>query len=280
MQNGPYVSWNPWGAVMVHNSDETQQIKTIIIRFSGPQTLTLSYREEAHFDGKEIPFPEVLSPLSKTIIFDYIIETRRITKLGFQGIHIEWCPVNRSIISYKQASSKTKKHITRCHTLTAMVDDLLRKLTRYCNSSCHSWIHDILLEMPVQTKEFQWLGLAPHGPCITMREWLQFVRDVSLIPDSLPVVQQRILPGKFGLISLFKQSVDKRNTLSSYTTLKRFLLNAKENREHQLLYREFIGAITSSSFATRQLDLDTLWVNEQNQTLQTLKEQYNELKRV
>jgi hypothetical protein len=189
-----------------------------------------------------------------------MLPERRARELHHKGVWVKWSLEGKATCSTGTIS----------HTATSLVDEVLRELGHYFRCS-DTWIHRMLLDTPVDRSQYRWLQLSPDESCGTIEHWLEYVRDLMLLPAGLAVVQRRILPGKPGLFALLGLPLDKRERMPVYKTLKQFLRSTEENVEHQQLYKAFIASITSSS----SLDLDLLEVDTRSPVVQMLRTYYN-----
>ena len=263
---------NSWGLLCIHHYD-TRGKKSTTIHFKGDNNiLKLIFLEYI----PTLTFPECLTAVSSTIT-EYLIETRDLFELHYKGACLKWSEDHQLIRCdagsfYHQSIPQEFRKPS--HVITSVIDEVLRQLTQHFQCE-RTWIHDMILNRPLDEKHYEWLHMRPDVSCATMRVWLAFVRNLMLLPPTMPITQRRILPGKPGLFVLLKLPLEKRQTLPVYRALKHFLTNTDERKDHQDLYWQFLRLITSSDSA----DIDHLVVDETSETVQTLRLYYQELKR-
>lgn len=267
------LSLNSWGTVLLYKENEK---KTITLHVKNDVMIKCVFVEEEPEEMNGLKECKTLHGTIQETIRDYLIVKRKLCELHYKDTKLKWSDDGRlqqceSGSFYQQ--KVPEEHRKPSQTVTAVIDEVLRALTAHFSYD-GTWIHHMIFDIPIIRGEFQWCGLSPDSSCNRMELWLEFIRDLMLLPPHMPIVQRRVLPGKVGVFGLMKATLETRRRQPIYAALKKFLMNIHEDMAHKALYIDFLRSITSSS----SLDVDSLTIDDSSDNVRTLMLYYQELR--
>ena len=270
------------GRAELNPNRKLRSVEVRLLEFETKQdrfhTIKLTFWETEPLGISLLPFPLSLHDL----IRQFLVE-RELQQIEYRDAVLQWLHSHNTSLGVCNPGSLYKLHTNdgegkqirlHSHVLTAVCDDVLDVLTRQFRTT-QTWLHHLILEKGIRPEELKHFGFQPDKSCATIRLWLMFVRDLMLLPDCMPILQKRVLPGKKGIFSLLSFSVATRNQQITYRNLKRFLQNPDENEAHKQLYVEFIRLITSTEAKAEDMDVDTLWLDKTSQAVKNLWVRYH-----
>ncbi len=269
---------NSWGSIHEYQ-DATRNKKRIQFPLKGGRSLKIWYYDDfAEWKGIESVLLE-WCPIKDLIehIYDYLIdiERRHLSEIQLMDINVkliegEFEVESGELYNSKMAGINQDNKVSV--VVTSIMDATLFELTLFTKT--RTWIHELIYSVRIDPQKFLYAKYRAGKDCDTIEKWLAFVRDVMLVPNSVPLAQSAIRWGKMAVFLFVTIPKAGRVTIPMYQELKEFLASKCENIEHQRLHREWISKLTSAPPDFEELD--ELNVDKDSEAVKGLVEFYNE----
>jgi hypothetical protein len=279
---GLTVIENPYGTSHVYDVEGKEDYKSVTIRFRADHQVKLTFYESKP-NGTELL--SVLFRKELVGIINQFLAERELYEIIYDGSTIQWdmntfqiavCDPNGMYKSRFPMNSSVKQ---RTHYFSSICDFILFEFCQHFGGKRDTWLHEMIRERKIDPVQFQHAIVKPPATCTTIGRLLTLMRDLILLPEHMPISQQRILPGKMGVFSLLTVSLNIRNQQEVYHNLKRFLQSSKEDKAHQQLYYDYIVALTlpQCSLGLDSLsvvDIDGLFLDHESLMTQYIYKEY------